>query len=525
MKKNFTLRGGVTAGAFLMALPLLAAPEVVTNSYIARGSTFALGRMTVENVDAADLEETGFCYNTAGDPTVADNCATKIIKHNGDIYHIQNLEPSTVYYMRAYAKTKDGEVAYGDAYKVITIPKGHITWEYDNGGSAEENARINAAVEGAVDYWNTCLSVQSFHPNVHYGAQTPTADCSYGGWMRVGPNASYQAIGTIMHEMNHGVGVGQHSVWYGPDSPWRTYGKTGTWLGWRANYLVRFLQNSKTATLNGDGTHMWPYGINGAHEDDHTEILYLANGLVTQALHEDALPPEGKYHTPSYTFEHEDNVKYYLKSEDPAHGYDDSFLIEGLDGELVWTKMSAAQVVTDDAAAWYLTFDPVTQMYFFKNAATGHYISYVTKSGKHIYAAVETTTPGTNETIQLTMYRKYTTFNKGKDDEFKTISYWMVHPNNTATPRALNALDEGKTSSQAVDQGKNAVGQRWFILPADKVGVVESGVETVAADETNIIFPTDIYGIDGRIVKRNAANLDNLDPGIYIVGRKKVIVK
>ena len=53
MKKNFTLRGGVTAGAFLMALPLLAAPEVVTNSYIARGSTFALGRMTVENVDAA----------------------------------------------------------------------------------------------------------------------------------------------------------------------------------------------------------------------------------------------------------------------------------------------------------------------------------------------------------------------------------------------------------------------------------------------------------------------------------------
>ncbi len=108
MKKNFTLHGGLAAGACLFALPLLAAPEVITNSYIARGSTFALGRMKVENVAAADLEETGFCYNTSGDPTIADNCATKIIKHKGAIYHIQNLEPSTVYYLRAYAKTKDG---------------------------------------------------------------------------------------------------------------------------------------------------------------------------------------------------------------------------------------------------------------------------------------------------------------------------------------------------------------------------------------------------------------------------------
>ena len=58
----------------------------------------------------------------------------------------------------------------------------------------------------------------SFGLSVHYvrgsGAGGGTADCSYGGWMRVSQTTSYQQTGTMLHEPNHGVGVGTTSQWY-----------------------------------------------------------------------------------------------------------------------------------------------------------------------------------------------------------------------------------------------------------------------------------------------------------------------
>ena len=209
--------------------------------------------------------------------------------------------------------TKGYAVGYGDAVKVITIPKGTITWSYNNGGPADANTRINAAVGSAVDYWNMLTSIKGLNLTVNYGAQTPTADCSYGGWMRVGPNASYQRTGTIMHEMGHAIGVGTHNIWW--NAALRANGDRGDWLGDRANAVLRFWDNNPTAVMTGDNTHMWPYGINGAHEDTGSEVLYFANGLITQALGEDGLPPTGGFSTPAYAFEQEDNVKYYIKNE------------------------------------------------------------------------------------------------------------------------------------------------------------------------------------------------------------------
>ena len=54
--------------------------------------------------------------------------------------------------------------------------------------------------------------------------------------------------------------------------------------------------------MTGDNTHMWPYGINGAHEDTGSEVLYIGNGLITQALGEDGLPqPEDLPPPPTYS--------------------------------------------------------------------------------------------------------------------------------------------------------------------------------------------------------------------------------
>ena len=51
----------------------------------------------------------------------------------GRIYWLRDLKPATVYYMRAYAITKDYGVGYGDAIKVVTLPKGTIGHWYNNG--------------------------------------------------------------------------------------------------------------------------------------------------------------------------------------------------------------------------------------------------------------------------------------------------------------------------------------------------------------------------------------------------------
>ena len=98
------------------------APKVKTHDYVARGATMAFGRSTVSGVAAADLLEQGFCWGTSPEPTVLDNRTTAYYNQNGRIYHMTGLEPSTIYYVRAYALTKTYAVGYGDVVKVITLP-------------------------------------------------------------------------------------------------------------------------------------------------------------------------------------------------------------------------------------------------------------------------------------------------------------------------------------------------------------------------------------------------------------------
>jgi hypothetical protein len=55
---------------------------------------------------------------------------------------------------------------------------------------------------------------------------------------------------------------------------------------------------------------------------------------------------------------------------------------------------------------------------------------------------------------------------------------------------------------------------------------VESRVEEVVAlDKNQSIWPCSVYSITGKCVRMNAASLDGLPAGLYIVGGKKVVVK
>lgn len=459
--------------AFSLANATGTTPTVVTDTRYARGSTMAFGRSTISGVSTSDLLEHGFCWSTSPEPTVLDNRTTEYLNNNGYIYWMKDLEPSTIYYIRAYAMTKGYAVGYGNVIKVITLPEGKITWSYNNGGPADANARINAAVGSAVDYWNKLTSIQGLHLTVSFGSGTPTADCSYGGWMRVGPNASYQRTGTIMHEMGHAIGVGTHEIWWNGNL--RANGDRGDWLGERANAVLRFWDNNPTAVMTGDNTHMWPYGINGAHEDTGSEVLYIGNGLITQALGEDGLPPTGGFATPAYVFEQEDHVKYYLKNEDETAGLYTSYLVAAPNSTAITCEeMTAAEAAANDNAAWYVTFNPKTCYYQLRNVGTGQYLTYNTSRNKFLTTNKET--PTTAESFQF--MRGRTDVNIGTGSTAVTArGYWIIRPEKTLNPPCMGSNAGGRITNETFNIANSAKDQRWVILSGEELQAFDTAVK------------------------------------------------
>ncbi len=436
-----------------------ATPTVVTDPRFIRGCQWAFGRSTVTG---SNILEEGFCWSENPDPKVTDYRTTEYINQAGKIYWLRDLKPATIYYMRAYAITKDYAVGYGDVIKVVTVPKGTVGHWYNNGGDQATNDRINYAIDLSMDYyWNNLTSIHGFGITVNYSPGTPTADCSYGGWMRVGESSSYQQPGTIMHEALHGIGVGTHDIWGNADM--RSDGNRGDWLGDRATEAVRFWDNNTNGVISGDHMHLWPYGCNGAHEDTHSDNLYCMMGILAQALNEDGLPGSGEigYALPYYAFNHEDGVKYYIKNENENRGLRSAYLVETKTHGLQWQTMTAEEAAVNDSAAWYLSFTPSNQYYQLRNAATGYYMTYSSgfKTEKH-------TKPTSNDNLHLM---------RGRVDVDGHRGYYIIHPESSATPPTLVANVNGKTGSTSWSILKSATKQRWLILTADEALNFDNG--------------------------------------------------
>lgn len=513
-------------------------PTVVTNPNSARGATAAFGRSTISGVTFSALLEHGFCWSTHPNPTILDNRTTKYFSNSGYIYHLQNLTPATIYYIRAYALTKEYAVGYGDVIKVITTPKGAITYSLTSSvtNAGENGVRIGEAMKSAVDYWNNLTSINNVHITVSHHAGTPTAEASYGGYMQFGANPSYQRTGTAIHEMGHVIGVGTHHIWYNTtSSPLRG---SGLWLGDRANKVLQFLDNNSTATMRGDATHMWPYGINGAHEDNGSEFLYVANSLITQGLGEDGLPPSSGFATPAYTFEHMDGAKYYIKNEDVNIGRDNSYLVENASGNIVYREMTSSEVFLNDSAAWLLTFNPANGYYQIKNAASGKYFTYKYVGANGI-GLIERTNPTNSDNFQLMAARINTEVSYG-DSKFVGKGYWIVRPERNLNPPALSALTNGVTATNSFNLANSATTQRWLILNEEGVNkfnaslpqtstkiISNSGIYVYSLKNQlvveNITMPSEItvYNITGsQVTKVNTSSKSlsfDLPEGIYMV--------
>ncbi len=433
------------------------APTVITDSRYARGNNRIFARMSSSG---ANIIEEGFCYSTDNTlPTIADKRATRWIDSAGRIYVIENLTPGTIYYIRAYAITSTDNIGYGDVVKAVTIPASNIHWYYENNGNAEENARINAGMNGWYEYWSQLTSINGYNPSVRIATGTPTADCSYGGWCQVGTNAGFQQQATLTHEMLHGIGVGTHNVWWGAGGL-RANGDRGVWLGDRVTEVLTFWHNAYTV-LDGDNTHMWPWGFNYASEDPHTEAGYSINALVAQALGEDGLPPTGGFPSAYYAFVQDNNRKYYLTNEEVNHGLGTALLGVASNGTIRWIEANAAEALENDSLAWYIDFHPGLHQYSFKNAATGKYMVY----DGSFKLQTSNNVPASGY-FQLMKGRVDGTI-RNENGNIVRRGFWIVRNEGRYDSPCLAAIENGAIRSEGFDVGNWAVTQRWLILSTD----------------------------------------------------------
>ncbi len=511
----------------------------VKTQKVIQGATEIFGRASFSGGTA---KEKGFCYSEDPEPTIFDNRSTVCYSNNGDIYAMQGLKPATVYYVRAYAITSGYQLSYGDVVKTITRPLGNVTYTYDNAGDDATNQRITAACEEAVWMWNNIAGIQGFQLSAHYvpgaGAEGRTADCSYGGYMRISQNTAYQKTGTVLHEGSHGLGVISYTEWV--DATYRTNGDRGDWLGPRVDRVMQFLENSSSAKLHGDNIHMWPYGINGANEDTGSPILYRGNALIVGALSEDAIvTPNQSFKRPAYSLEYTDDARYYIKNEDADHGIGTSYLCQK-GSKVSFQTLTADEAFANDSCAWYIHFDPVTCYYSFENVSTGKYLSLSAST-------LNVSTSKTNGTFQLMGSRNQTSFD---NYTFAALSYWVI---NSSSLKAVQATTTG-ASGVTFNHQDQATTQRWLFLTEDEVSrFAEHRGEVVGIQENIAEEPAEnlqviggrgvliitafnagqevsILTIDGRqiqqvYVQSGATAEIRLPRGIYMVGGQKVFVR
>ena len=480
------------------------APKVTaTNHYVITGATQALMRATMTG---SNILERGVCWSTEHNPTVLDNRTTDYYTCSGSLYHLTGLTPATVYYLRPYVMNKTYTVAYGDEVKIVTHPKGNCSWSWNEGApTVAANVRCRLAVEETIDYFNEWTGIRGFTLTGNYGADTPTADCSYGGWMHIGPNAAYQAIGTVLHETGHGVGVGTSSRW------WDTDFHNDRWFGREANRIYQFLENQEGNAnyyMKGDRTHAWGNGaqydwfVNGADKDKHVAIQYIGGCALLYGFFVDGRCPTSGHPNgvSGYTYNMEDTTTYYLMCKDADRGLNTGLMtitkVLGTNKLGVSYCLNAEDTIPAEAA-WKLEFDAQAGKYLLRNAAKGTYVSHSGTSFTFKTKASET------EQFQLMPDRTDVTLtNNGAS--IQTHGYWLTWY--ADGNKALSANPKSATGTCTVENfstSNSATKQQWIILTAEEVTKLKpahvTGIEQLHV-ETEGVGATPTYNLQGQPV-------------------------
>lgn len=242
----------------------------------------------------------GCCLSRSPLPTVKDgimvlatDTATDATYHGYFGVFFDNLEPNTMYHVRAFA-INSTDTVYGQDRIFKTSLGGDFSWGWNNKSSAESAGaadRITQAVDSAMFYYRNYTNLNKYL-YINYSPGTPTADCNINGWMNVGAVERYQWVGTIQHEMCHALGVGTASNWSSFGSPWdKPY----------AVLTLRVMMHDMTEHITHDGLHFWPGGINQREEVTNgttnligtytcsNAAMLKANALIINAMRWDGL--------------------------------------------------------------------------------------------------------------------------------------------------------------------------------------------------------------------------------------------
>jgi hypothetical protein len=176
--------------------------------------------------------------------------------------------------------------------------------------------------------------------------------------------------------------------------------------------------------------------------------------------------------------------------------------------------MSSDEAAANDSTAWYLSFEPSTQYYTIRNAATDKYITY---NGSR-FVATERTSPVANDWLHLMRGRVDVTAEKYR-------GYWIIHPITDWNPNCMIANASGSIGQATFNLANSATTQRWLILTEEemrKINTYVDGINTIESEEhpQESIESQGMFDLQGRRVN----NSNGQRKGIYIVNGKKVVI-
>lgn len=452
---------GVTSASTLMDDAIFAynvlngsgtAPKVTTFPTVIVGCNAFVGRLTATG---SNIIERGFCWAENPNPTVLDehssNSQTNAETGNKPVYVMYGVKPSTEYWVRAYAINKNWAVGYGDPVRVITLPQGETVYTFLWNGDEEHNLWLDNAMREATAYYNTWTAIKGFRPTANYSPGTETADCSYGGWINVGPWRCN--TGTMVHEMMHGTGVGQHGRWWDKNLHFQDGDNDVVWRGERANRVTNFFEPGYVC--NGDGIHV-------CYEGNGNDMQQIRSVILMQALYEDGLPAVSDGACPFYSYESIDTLHYYITNG--QFGTNKKFLCD-TNGRLRYHEAENAESLLNDSAfAWRVLYDKMTGLYYLRNLKSGKYFSH---NGTSV--SLTDKMPTSDKSIQLMPARINMEIQAG-DEVLKLKPYWFARGNRECDPKviAITSGNIASVSTPTLDFSDKATNQFWLICTAQE---------------------------------------------------------
>jgi hypothetical protein len=111
-------------------------------------------------------------------------------------------------------------------------------------------------------------------------------------------------------------------------------------------------------------------------------------------------------------------------------------------------------------------------------------------------------------------------------EEVKVLKMTAVRTNNQEVTVSLYDADDFLGPKAYMEDKRLVIGGRSMLL--SRVREIRFFIDTEVIDEVKPVeVPevADIYSLDGRLVRKNAASTEDLPKGLYIMSGKKMVVK